>query len=144
MARPVTTPRDPATATPARFIIARWMFPTQRAHRPWEGDPIYEMSYDTRERIVSDIWSGEISDLTQVVEIDLAAGTAREISADIYAAVGEHSFIVGGAPHRELAKELDAWGVEYLTQDEIDREAARDDLWRRGTALSGAQLGVRR
>ena len=52
MAHPVTTPRDPATATPKRFIIARWMFPTQRAHRPWEGDPIYEMSYDTRERIV--------------------------------------------------------------------------------------------
>lgn len=144
MARPVTTPREPTTATPARFIIARWMFPTQRAHRPWEGDPIYEMSYDTRERIVSDIWSGEISDLTQVVEIDLTAGTAREISADIYSAVGEHSYVVGAAPFAFLAKELDARCVEYLTQDEIDRETDRDDRWRRGTALSGAQLGLGR
>lgn len=144
MARPVTTPRDPATATPARFIIARWKFSDVISGRAWEGDPLHEWSYDTRERVVDDIWSGQIANSSQIVEIDLTAGTAREISADIYAAVGEHSFIVGGAPHRELAKELDAWGVEYLTQDEIDREAERDDRWRRGTALSGAQLGVGR
>ncbi len=145
MAHPVTTPRDPATATPTRFIIARWKFSDVISGRAWEGDPLHEMSYDSRERLISDIWSGEIEPiLTQVVEIDLTAGTARVISADIYAAVGEHSFVVGDAPPADLAKELDAWGVEYLTQDEIDREAERDDRWRRGTALSGAQLGVGR
>ena len=144
MARPVTTPRDPALALPRKFIIARWQFSSTSATRPWEGDPIHEWSYDTHERVVDDIWSGEITDVTQIVEIDLTAGTAREITHKIFAAVGEHSFVVGDAPFAGLAKELDAWGVSYLTQDEIDREAARDDRWRRGTALSGAQLGLGR
>ena len=144
MARPITTPRDPAAATPTRFIIARWKFSSTSVLRPWEGDPIHEWSYDTHERVVDDIWSGEITDVTQIVEIDLTAGAAREITHAIFAAVGEHSYVVGDAPFADLAKELDARCVEYLTQDEIDRETDRDDRWRRGTALSGAQLGLGR
>ena len=143
--RPPSVPRDEAAAIPRKFIIARWLFTGVGVEsRQWEGDPLHEQSYDSRDRIVADIWSGEIVDLTQIVEIDLDAGTAREISAEVYAAVAENSFVVGAAPHEDLADELDARGLEYLTQDEADREAEREQRWRDGSALSGAQLGVGR
>lgn len=143
--RPPSVQRDEAAAIPRKFIIARWLFTGVGVEsRQWEGDPLHEQSYDSRDRIVSDIWSGEVDDLTQIVEIDLDAGTAREISADVYTAVAEHSFIVGAEPYRDLADELDARGLEYLTQGEVDREAEREQRWRDGPALSGAQLGVGR
>jgi hypothetical protein len=136
--------RDAETALPRKFIIARWSYPDVREGREWEGDPIRENSYDTRERLIREVWFGDVVPLSQAVEIDLIAGTARDITAEILADVGEHSFVENEAPHAELAAVLDAAGVEYLTEDQIEAEFVAHMRWQRSMSRDAAQLGVGR
>lgn len=140
--------RDPASALPRKFIIARWRYDRVPAGREWEGDPLAEASYDTRERLVAEVWSGEIVHMTQAIEVDLEAGAARDITDDIFRDASEHSFVANDWPHAELAEDLDARGFDYLTQEEIEGKQERAERERqnfiRAASHDARQLGVGR
>ncbi len=139
-----TSPRDPATACPRKFIATRWKYSNVVVGREWEGDPLHEQSYDTFDRLLDDVWSGEVVHITQAVEIDLTHGTAIEITDAIYVAAADHSYVVGREPHDELRAELDARGLAYLTEADIEREAEQQRRWNRSQQLGASQLGVGR
>lgn len=98
---------------PRSYLIVRWQYGS--GLKP-DDYPIYEQCYANVRDAGADMWAGQIEDVAQVVAIDLDAGTARDVTSDCYAYCAERSFEAEQDPYPELAKALDARGVDYYRE----------------------------
>lgn len=79
----------PAVKTPSRkFVLLRWHYaPTGKPEK--ECFPFAEDARATLDEAIADAVSGEVEDVVQAIEIDLDAGTARDVTNDVLWAVEE-------------------------------------------------------
>ncbi len=102
-------------ATPAdRFVIA--LYPYDNARTFICDDPFRDV-----DALANDVLTGDLSPIvTRAIEIDLAAGTSRDVTADLYETVARLSRKNEYQPRHDLADELDERQLDYFSEDGLD------------------------
>lgn len=89
----------------------------------------------TRENVVKDILDGQIEPPpARILEINLVAGTVKDVTKEIAAAVGERSLTEELTPYRDLRDWLDQYGAEYREVYERPLRASIYESYRRSMA----------
>lgn len=117
-----------------RFVIA--LYPYDNARTFICDDPFRDV-----DALANDVLTGDLSPIvTRAIEIDLAAGTSRDVTAELYATVAKMSRQSEYAPRADLADELDGRQLDYFHEDELD---AADDYREHSTLNRAQQFGYR-
>lgn len=101
-----------------RYLIAHWAY---GARKTPDDFPLREEVWANEAAVAKDILAGQIEDVARVVAIDLDAGTARDVTADVYALAASLSLETEREPFDRLATEFDRRKLEYygLAEREI-------------------------
>ena len=102
----------------SRYLIVHWAY---GARKTPDDFPIREEIWTDTASVAKDILAGQIEDVARVVAIDLDAGTARDVTADVYALAAALSLETEREPFDRLATEFDRRKLEYygLAEREI-------------------------
>lgn len=102
----------------SHYFIAHW---AHGARKTPDDFPLREEVWADEAAIAKDILAGQIEDVARVVAIDLDAGTARDVTADVYALAAALSLETEREPFDRLATEFDRRKLEYygLAEREI-------------------------
>lgn len=121
---------------PDKFVICAWRFRDGRLR----DTPIYEQTWPDAHGAAVDLFEGQIDDLHQAVEIDLASGTSRDVTFDVFAEAAAISFNRDEEPGEGLARDLADRGIEFFGSDRREREFLDQlPLQRRIEDLNGAR-----
>ncbi len=105
----------------SHYFTVQW---AHGARKTPDDFPTREESWASIADVARDILSGEVESVARVVEIDLDAGVARDVTDAAFSAAAELSFDRESEPYAELAREFDRRRLDYC------REAA-DPYWTR-------------
>ena len=108
----------PFTKPQRKFLIARWLYAPKGA---LVQHPVSEDVYETIEAVAKDIRDGQVLDVTQVVSIDLDAGTAKDVTRDAFECAADMTIADEREPFEKLADKFDTLGIAYFGQQARDR-----------------------
>lgn len=100
------------------YFVAHW---AHGARKTPDDFPIREEVWADETAVAKDILAGQIEDIARVVAIDLDAGTARDVTGEVYAIAASISIETEIEPPDDLAKEFERRRLEYhgLAEREI-------------------------
>lgn len=99
-----------------RFVIALYPYDDTRTFIC--DDPFRDV-----DALANDVLNGDLSPIvTRAIEIDLAAGTSRDVTADLYETVAKMSRQSEYQPRHDLADELDDRQLDYFHEDDLDAD----------------------
>lgn len=104
------------------FLVCRWRF-NCRQHTP--EFPLHEAVWVSINDMAADLLAGQIEDIEQAIEIDLTAGTARDVTHEVYDGAAELTFRREDEPSDELADEFDRRRIDYYGRSRREQEYAR-------------------
>lgn len=102
----------------SHYFTVQW---AHGARKTPDDFPLREEVWADEAAVAKDILAGQIEDVARVVAIDLDAGTARDVTADVYALAAALSLETEREPFDRLATEFDRRKLEYygLAEREI-------------------------
>lgn len=105
-----------------RYLIAHLAY---GARKTPDDFPLREEVWADETACARDILAGQIEDVARVVAIDLDAGTARDVTADVYTIAASLSLETYREPFDGLAAEFDRRRLEYHGLAERERAYLR-------------------